>query len=41
VIDRRQYILAIAASARLEEIANVEIARIVPLLDFIYVLSYD
>jgi len=41
VIDRRHYLLAIAASARLQEIANVEIARIVPLLDFINVMTYD
>jgi chitinase len=41
VIDRRQYILAIAASARLEEIGNVEIARIEPLLDFMNVMTYD
>jgi chitinase len=39
--DRRHYILTIAASARLEEIANVEIERIVPLLDFINVMTYD
>jgi chitinase len=40
-IDRRHYQLAIAASARLQEIANVEIARITPLLDFINVMTYD
>ncbi len=41
VIDRRHYELSIAASARPLEIANVEIARIVPLLDFINVMTYD
>jgi chitinase len=40
-IDKRHYVLAIAASARLQEIANVEIASIVPLLDFINVMTYD
>ena len=40
-IDKRHYLLAIAASARLQEIANVEAARIVPLLDFINVMTYD
>jgi chitinase len=40
-IDRRHYILTIAASARLDEIANVEVERIVPLLDFINVMTYD
>jgi chitinase len=40
-IDRRHYELTIAASARLQEIANVEIARIEPLLDFINVMTYD
>jgi chitinase len=40
-IDHRHYTLAIAASARLGEIANVEIARITPLLDFINVMTYD
>lgn len=39
--DRRRYELAIAASARPREIANLEIARIVPLLDFINVMTYD
>ena len=39
--DHKHYVLAIAASARLQEIANVEIARIVPLLDFINVMTYD
>ncbi|HVF38472.1 MAG TPA: glycoside hydrolase family 18 protein [Gemmatimonadaceae bacterium] len=41
VTDRRHYELAIAASARPSEIANVEIERIVPLLDFINVMTYD
>src|SRR5687768_12396509 len=40
-IDRRHYELAIAASARPSEIANLEIGRIVPLLDFINVMTYD
>lgn len=40
-IDRRHYELAIAASARPSEIANVEITRIVPLLDMINVMTYD
>lgn len=40
-IDRRHYELAIAASARPSEIANLEIARITPLLDFINVMTYD
>lgn len=39
--DGRRYELAIAASARPGEIANLEIARIVPLLDFINVMTYD
>jgi len=39
--DGRRYELAIAASARPSEIANVEVARIVPLLDFINVMTYD
>ena len=39
--DNRHYELAIAASARPREIANLEIARIVPLLDFINVMTYD
>jgi chitinase len=40
-VDHRHYLLAIAASARLGEIANVEIGRITPLLDFINVMTYD
>src|SRR5450759_1138124 len=40
-IDHRHYELTIAASARPQEIANVEIARVEPLLDFINVMSYD
>jgi chitinase len=40
-IDHRHYELTIAASARPQEIANVEIARIEPLLDFINVMTYD
>jgi chitinase len=40
-IDRRHYELTIAASARPQEIANVEISRIEPLLDFINVMTYD
>ena len=40
-IDHRHYDLTIAASARPQEIANVEIARIEPLLDFINVMTYD
>jgi chitinase len=39
--DHRHYELTIAASARPEEIANVEISRIEPLLDFINVMTYD
>jgi chitinase len=39
--DGRHYELTIAASARPQEIANVEIARIEPLLDFINVMTYD
>jgi chitinase len=39
--DGRHYELTIAASARPSEIANVEIERIVPLLDFINVMTYD
>lgn len=39
--DKRHYELTIAASARPSEIANIEIARIVPLLDFINVMTYD
>ncbi|MGH7603962.1 MAG: glycoside hydrolase family 18 protein, partial [Gemmatimonadaceae bacterium] len=40
-IDRKHYELTVAASARPQEIANVEIARIEPLLDFINVMTYD
>ena len=39
--DNRHYELTIAASARPSEIANVELDRIVPLLDFINVMTYD
>ena len=39
--DKKHYELTIAASARPSEIANVEIDRIVPLLDFINVMTYD
>jgi chitinase len=39
--DHRHYELTIAASARPDEIANVEISRIEPLLDFINVMTYD
>ncbi len=39
--DRRHYELTIAASARPSEIANIELDRIVPLLDFINVMTYD
>jgi chitinase len=39
--DKRHYELTIAASARLGEIANVEVAIIEPLLDFINVMTYD
>ncbi|HEV7595791.1 MAG TPA: glycoside hydrolase family 18 protein [Gemmatimonadaceae bacterium] len=41
VQDHRHYELTIAASARPLEIANLEIARIAPLLDFINVMTYD
>jgi chitinase len=41
VRDHRHYELTIAASARPQEIANVEISRIAPLLDFINVMTYD
>jgi chitinase len=41
VTDNRHYELTIAASARLEEIANVEVDLIEPLLDFINVMTYD
>lgn len=40
-IDRKHYELTIAASARPQEIANVELSRIEPLLDFINVMTYD
>ena len=40
-LDKKTYELTIAASARLGEIANVEITRIEPLLDFINVMTYD
>jgi chitinase len=39
--DSRHYELTIAASARPQEIANLEIPRIAPLLDFINVMTYD
>ena len=39
--DNRHYELTIAASARPSEIANIELDRIVPLLDFIGVMTYD
>lgn len=39
--DGRRYELAIAASARAPEIANVDLPRIEPLLDFINVMTYD
>src|SRR6478672_11038577 len=39
--DGRHYELTIAASARPSEIANVELDRITPLLDFINVMTYD
>jgi chitinase len=39
--DNRHYELTIAASARLEEIANVEVSLIEPLLDFVNVMTYD
>jgi chitinase len=39
--DNRHYELTIAASARPSEIANVELDRIVPLLDFVNVMTYD
>jgi chitinase len=40
-VDDKHYELTIAASARPSEIANLEIARLVPLLDFINVMTYD
>ncbi|HEV7387059.1 MAG TPA: glycoside hydrolase family 18 protein [Gemmatimonadaceae bacterium] len=39
--DNRHYELTIAASARPSEIANLEVNRIIPLLDFINVMTYD
>jgi chitinase len=39
--DNRHYELTIAASARPSEIANLELGRIEPLLDFINVMTYD
>ncbi len=39
--DNRHYELTIAASARPSEIENLELGRIVPLLDFINVMTYD
>jgi chitinase len=39
--DNRHYELTIAASARPQEIANLEISSIAPLLDFINVMTYD
>jgi chitinase len=41
VSNHRHYELTIAASARPQEIANLEISRIDPLLDFINVMTYD
>jgi chitinase len=41
VRDNRHYELTIAASARPREIANLELSRIEPLLDFINVMTYD
>jgi chitinase len=39
--DKKHYELTIAASARAPEIANVDLSRIEPLLDFINVMTYD
>ena len=39
--DNRHYELTIAASARPSEIANLELGKIVELLDFINVMTYD
>lgn len=39
--DRRHYELAIAASAGPRALANIELTRITPLLDFINVMTYD
>jgi chitinase len=41
VKDNRHYELTIAASARAPEIANIDLAGIEPLLDFINVMTYD
>ena len=41
VKDKRHYELTIAASARAPEIANIDLVRIEPLLDFINVMTYD
>ena len=41
VKNHRHYELTIAASARPQEIANLQIARLEPLLDFINVMTYD
>jgi chitinase len=41
VKDHRHYELTIAASARPQEIANLEISRVASLLDFINVMTYD
>jgi chitinase len=39
--EERHYELTIAASARPSEIANIEVERVAPLLDFINVMTYD
>lgn len=39
--DRRYYLLTIAASARPAEIANLDLERIHPLLDWINLMTYD
>ena len=39
--DKRHYELAIAASANPKALANLEVGRIEPLLDFINVMTYD
>ena len=39
--DGRRYELTIAASARPSEIANLEVERLAPLLDFINIMTYD
>ena len=41
VKDKRHYELTIAASARPSEIANLEVDKIVALLDFVNVMTYD